>query len=300
MLHPQAQAFIERLQKAGTPSFRKLGVGAMRANGSRLRRLAGPVEPLARVEDIIVSSNSGLKVRRYSPVVAGEPRPTLVFAHGGGWVAGSIDDVDAPLSALANRSGWDIVSVDYRLAPEHPYPASADDVRSALAWSAESASVLAIAGESAGGALAVGAALWWRDQAASTPLALLAGIYPALGADLTLASYERNGAYGLTRDDAAWFLEQYLPQGVDRTGAIPLEATSLSGLPQTFVLSAECDVLIDEAVEFVSRLRSEGVKVDHHIEPGMVHGFFQMGTIMDAASTAVDLLSEQLSAVAVR
>lgn len=298
MLNQQAQAFVNRVAQANPLPFRELGVDALRANGPRLRRLAGPAQELPRMDSITVPGTPPVNVRRYSPVPHGTGQPTLVFAHGGGWVAGGIDDIDAPLSKLCDRSGWDIVSVDYRLSPEHPYPAASEDVCAALAWAAESASTLAVAGESAGGSLAVGAAAWWRDHGGPTPLELLIGIYPALGANLDLPSYETNSAYGFTRDDVEWFLEQYLPDGVDRDGAIPLESASFKGLPRTYVISAEYDVLIDEAKDFVARLRDEGVPVAHQIEEGTIHGFFGLGSIMDASETAVDLIAAQLRSIA--
>lgn len=295
MLNEQAQTFVDRI--AGAPSFREMGLEAMRANGARLRRLAGPVEPVARTEDHVLPGGAGVVVRRYSPAETDDGRPTLVFAHGGGWVAGDPDESDTPLSALANRSGWNIVSVRYRLAPEFPYPAAADDVFAALEWASQTAGVLAIAGESAGGALAVGAAQRWSRER-DTPLALLVGIYPALGSDVELPSYETFGAFGMKPDDVKWFFEMYLPEGVDRTGAIPLESESFAGLPSTLIVSAENDVLIDEAEIFVARARADGVSIDHHVEPGTVHGFFGLGSIMDASATVVDLLADRLRSIA--
>ena len=291
-LGTQEQAFIDRLRDA--PGLRTLGVDAMRANGARLRRLAGDVPPIARIEDVTVPG-SGTEVRVYSPVTSAEPRPTLIFAHGGGWVAGDPDEVDQPSAALAEASGWDVVSVRYRLAPEHPYPAAADDMHAVLAWAADRASVVAIAGESAGGALAVGAALGWKNTDA--PLALLIGIYPALGSDTDLPSYASEAPYGMKPDDVAWFLENYLPDGVDRTGAIPLEAETLANLPPTFVLSAEHDVLIDEAHEFVRRAALDGVDVEHVTLPGTIHGFWGLAKIMDASATAVEIVAAKLRSV---
>jgi acetyl esterase len=297
MLHPQAQAFMDRVTRAGAPPLHQVGVEAMRANGPRLRRLGGEVEDLPLIEDIVIPASAPVRARRYSSVASGTGRPTLVFAHGGGWVAGAVDEIDAPLSKLVRRSGWDVISVDYRLAPEHPHPAATEDVQATMAWAAESASVLAVGGESAGGALAVSAAQWWQGLRQSTPVQLLIGIYPALGADLSLPSYATNSTYGLTRDDVAWFFEQYLPEGTDRAGAIPLESDTFAGLPPTYLISAEYDVLIDEAHQFVDRLRADGVDVEHHIEAGMVHGFFGLGAIMDASDTAVDLIAARLRSI---
>lgn len=297
MLHPQAQAFIDRIAQAETPSFRKLGVEAIRAMAPKLNRLAGKAEPVTRVANIDVPGDVPVCVRHYSPVQDEHKRPTLVYAHGGGWALGDLDGIDPTLRALANRSGWDIVSVEYRLAPEHPFPAASQDLQSVLRWVAQSASVMAIGGDSGGGALAIQAALKWNDSTGVLPIDLLLAIYPALDDDLDRPSYQENSAYGMSRDDAEWFLSLYLPDGVDRSGALPLKAPSLQKLPQTFVLSAEYDILIDEAGVFVERLRKEGVTVEHHVQLGMIHGYLQLGAIMDATEESVKILASQLRAV---
>jgi acetyl esterase len=223
----------------------------------------------------------------------------LVYFHGGGWVIGNPDTHDNLCKALANRSSARVVSVDYRLAPEHRFPAAPEDCYAATCWVAERGAEigvdgarLAVAGDSAGGNLATVVALMARDRGGPR-LRHQVLIYPVTDCDFDTPSYRDNAeGYLLTRDAMRWFWDHYLPDPDLRTNpyAAPLRAEKLAGLPPATVLTAEYDPLRDEGEAYAARLREAGVPVEATRHHGQIHGFVQLLDVFDAARRAVDEL----------
>ncbi len=259
-------------------------------------------EPIERVDDIVVPGPSGdVPVRLYADS-ADAGLPVVVFFHGGGWVLSSVDGHDALARRIAIRTGALVASVDYRLAPEHPFPAPHDDCWAATAWLADHAADvggdgarLAVCGDSAGGNLAAGVALRARDHGLS--LALQALIYPCIDdRQTTYPSMTENAAgYFLTAADMVWFWDRFVPaehRGDPR--AVPARADDLRGLAPAYVQTAEFDPLRDEGESYADRLAAAGVPVDVDRYPGVVHGFVSRWHTMSRAEQAHDDLAAAL------
>jgi acetyl esterase len=239
---------------------------------------------LASVEDLKLAGAEGvLPARIYRPEGAAPTGPVIVFFHGGGWVIGSIQSHDNTCGRLAAESGCTVISVEYRLAPEHRFPAPLEDAYAATAWVAEhadelglDASRLAVAGDSAGGNLAAAVSLLARERGGPA-IAFQLLVYPVTEVGVQSASRIENGDKGYLLSSRAmdWFEEQYLGgvDGVDWRAA-PLRAEDLTGLPPAFVLTAELDPLRDEGEAYAARLEAAGVPTAVHRADGMVHGFF--------------------------
>src|SRR5215469_1594398 len=253
---------------------------------------AGP--ELESVRDIVIPSRAGgMPARVYSPST---DAPGLVlYYHGGGWVVGSLDSWDSSVRALAAASGCDVVSVDYRLAPEHVFPAAADDAYDALVWAASDAGLAAgrpvvVAGDSAGGNLAAVAALRARDSGGPA-LAMQVLVYPVTDHDMDRASYRKYDGreFLVNKRDMIWFWDHYAPDEAARSNpyASPLRATDLSGLPPAYVVTAEHDPLRDEGFAYADRLRNARVPVEHRHYGSQIHGFFTMVNMMDDADKSV-------------
>jgi acetyl esterase len=242
-------------------------------------------EPVAEVTDRTVDGPAGpVPVRIYTPL---DDRGRVVtYLHGGGWVVGDLDTHDPVCRRVANALGAVVVSVDYRLAPEHPHPAPLDDTMAALEWVASSFSGRphVVAGDSAGAGIAAGAALRARDGA-GPPLAAQLLVYPATDPAMELPSTRDNGdGYFLTRADMEWFYDQYLPEpGTRAAPEIDLAHADLTGLPPAVVATAEFDPLRDEGDAYAERLRAAGVTVRHLPGPGLIHGYFAFLGVVDAA-----------------
>lgn len=232
---------------------------------------------------------------------ADPPAPTVVFFHGGGWTLGTLDSADDLARALARRGDAVVVSVDYRLAPGHPFPAAVADAAAALSWTVDVAPSLGgdpddltVAGTSAGGNLAAAAALWSREFD-GPKVAHQMLLYPMLDDDLGRDSY-REAAHGpfLTRADVRWFWNNYCRHPVERHNpfAAPLREPDLSGLPPATVVTAGHDPLRDEGVAYANRLAESGVGVDHRHYPAMAHGFLSMADDVDSADAALDAVGE--------
>jgi acetyl esterase len=234
-------------------------------------------------------------VRLYRPIGSSpsDVLPVLVYFHGGGWVIGSIDSHDSSCRALANNADCAVVSVEYRLAPEHPFPAGFDDCVGATTWVARNGSELgtdpsrlAVGGDSAGGNLAAAVALHARDND-GPDIAFQLLIYPVTDGSLGSASYVSNEkGYFLTKADMEWFWGLYgAPR--DDWRASPIHALDFAALPPALVLTAEFDPLRDEGEAYAARLRDAGVRSSVTRYPGMIHGFFGMGDTLDDARIAV-------------
>ena len=255
---------------------------------SLMRRGEGYVpEPVAGVRDRSIDGPGGpLAVRVYEPA---DPIPAIVvFLHGGGWVIGDLDTHDPICRALANATRAVVASVDYRLAPEAPYPAALRDAMAALRWAAQTwpEHRLAVAGDSAGGGLAAGCAMRARDDDGPVLVAQLL-IYPSVDPLMTQPSVIENGqGYFLTRDDMEWFTGHYLPDPAMRTDPAVnlLSAPDLAGLPPAVVAVAEFDPLRDEGTAYAQRLREAGVSTTLIAAPGLVHGYFGMTELSPAAA----------------
>jgi acetyl esterase len=300
-LDPQARAYLEWWDEHA-PAPDVLVDERRRANDDDSAALFGPCEAVA-CEDRTVPGPAGeIPVRVYG--AGEEPAPVLVYLHGGGWVVGSIVSHDGVCATLARLSGCVVVSVEYRLAPEHPFPAALDDAWAATQWVAEHAGEigglgdrLAVGGDSSGGNLAAVCALRARD--AGIPVALQLLVYPVCDADPDRPSWREFGhGYFLTREVMLAFWQAYIPEGEgDRfhPDASPLRAADVAGVAPAFVLTAEYDVLRDEGEAYAERLREVGVPVALHRYDGMIHGFYRLPGMIDRAN---DALAE--SAVALR
>lgn len=285
-LDPQAAAYLKRQAGLGIPPIEEqTPEQARRLNEETVSGLAGAGEDV-RVEDTEIAE---VRVRIFEPHGGADP-PVLVFFHGGGWVIGSVRTHDLPCRALAHRVRCRVVSVEYRLAPEHRFPAAVEDCWAVTKSVVASNRLVAVGGDSAGGNLAVAIALRARD--AGLPLRLQMLIYPVTDCDLTRLSYLANGTgYGLTREAMRWFWTHYMGnQPWDHPEASPLRAGDLSGVAPALMMVCEYDPLLDEGRAYAERLRAAGVPVELIEQKGMIHGFFRFrtGAVIDRTYLAYD------------
>lgn len=293
-LDPQAKALLDQIAASGavfaqTPEEFRLQL-------AQSASLAGLPEHVAHVKDIMIPVNEGeIPVRIYTPEGTG-PFPVFVYFHGGGFIAGSIDVYDTPLRAVTNVSQAMVVSVGYRLAPEHKFPVAPEDCYAATKWVAEhiagfngDPSRLAIGGDSAGGNLAAVVALMSKERGGPKILHQIL-IYPVTNFTADTLSLRENGkGFYLEKDVIDFCYQNYLREE-DKTSpyASPLLATDLSGLPPALVVTAEYDPLRDEGIQYAERLKEFGVQVEHHNYAGMIHGFFNMAGVMDQSKKLIE------------
>jgi acetyl esterase len=280
-LLPEVQQLLAALDAAGLPPFEHMTVPQAREAAKGFIDLQGEPEEIATEDRTIPGPAGDIPVRVYTPAGDG-PKPVILYFHGGGWVIGDLDVCDNPVRRIANKTGAVVVSVDYRLAPEHFYPAAFDDSYAATVWVAEHAAELggdperiATCGDSAGGNLAAAIAIAARDRQGPRLAAQLL-LYPVTDFNFTTGSYEENGeGYLLTRGSMQWFWAHYLgPQELGKDPfACPARADNLVGLPPAFVATAEFDPLRDEGEAYAANLRTAGVEVTAKRYDGMVHGF---------------------------
>ncbi len=301
-IDPTAAAIIEIMEEA----FPQVDVVDDAERSREIQRnmpkAPGDPEPVAKVENRTIPGPDGeVPVRIYWPTSAGggdDRAPGIVYFHGGGWVICDLDSHDATCRRLSNAIGAVIVSVDYRLAPEHRYPAAVDDCFAATRWTAEHADELGIdaerlgiAGDSAGGNLAAAVALMARDRG-GPPLASQLMIYPVIDNTDRCNDYpsktENATGYFLTTTSMVWYRDQYVPDPELAAEAYcsPLRAESHAGLPPAIVITAEMDPLRDEGEHYAELLRAAGVPVQLHRADGMFHGFFAMPDVLDGAKQA--------------
>jgi acetyl esterase len=295
-LDPQAKAVIELVIKSGRPAFHQLSPKDARQMFRETRPASTPPAPeIGAVKDLTAG---GVPVRLYRPkdAPASAALPALIYFHGGGWVIGDLETHDVLCRQLTAGAGIAVVSVDYRLAPEHKFPAAADDAWAATRWVAAHATDLgvdagrlAVGGDSAGGNLAAVVALLARDQGGPA-IALQVLLYPVTDVAAEAQSYaDFADGFMLTRDSMRWFIAHYLNDRSQATDwrVSPLRAPSLAGLPPTLVVTAGFDPLRDEGDAYARRLREAGVRVDHVCYGGMLHGFAPMGRLIEAGNRAV-------------
>ena len=301
----QVQRLLDYYNRFGVPPFNTLTpeearrqptlVDAARELPGQQGEDASP-EPVGNVTDLALSGPGGdLPIRIYRPRGSG-PFPALVYFHGGGWVFGNLENTDAACRALTNMARCLVISVDYRLAPEHRYPAAVDDAYAAVRWVFENAASIdsdpqrvAVGGESAGGNLAAVVCLRARDQGDPLPI-YQALIYPVTNYAFDTPSYAENADNpALSRDTMRWFWQQYLPdeQAGQQPYASPLRAPDLSGLPPAVIITAEYDPLRDEGEAYAQRLRDAGVPVVSSRYSGMVHLFFRLTALLEPARKAL-------------
>lgn len=290
-LHPGAQAVLDLIAEAGRPSFEEMTVPECREAyvNSRKALQPDPIE-VAEMRNLVMPGPAGdiaLRMYRATPAKAGELQPVIVYFHGGGWVIGDLESHDTVCRELAARSGATLISVDYRLAPEHVFPAAADDAIAATRWVAANAADLgvdaarlAVAGDSAGGNLAAVAAIAARD--AGQKVAFQALLYPVTDFDLTRPSYAENGTRPPVKTETmAWFRDLYLTKPEDQKDwrAAPLHAASLAGLAPALVLTAGYDPLRDEGKAYADALAAAGTPCTYSCYDGQIHGFLNMARI---------------------
>lgn len=302
-LDPQTEALLETLGEGITPPTYTLSVEEGRKMLDDLFVDEDP-EPVGGVlETEIQGPEEPIPLNIYAPEGEG-PFPVLVFSHGGGWVRGSLEGYDGLCRKITNRAEALVVSVDYRCAPEHPFPAGFEDCYAATKWAAEHAGALggepdrlAIGGDSAGGNLTAAVALAARDRDGPEfdhqVLIYPAGNPPAVN---WLDSYDENATgYLLELDSVEWYLDQYCdPADYGNQYAFPLRARDFSGLPPATVITAGFDPIRDEGIEFADRLQDAGVGVDHLHYESQIHAFISLYEHLDDGEEAIEELSANL------
>ena len=296
-LDPQAAALLEELGSGVSPPASTLSVSTGRALLDDLFAVDEP-EPVGSTTELEIQGPAGpVPIRIYLPVGEG-PSPVLVYLHGGGWVRGSLDAYDGLCRRLANGAGCVVVSVAYRRAPEHPFPAGLEDCYAATEWVTDHAADIegdpdrvAVGGDSAGGNLTAAVALAARDRDGPDVAHQLL-IYPAVNPPSVrwFDSYDENGTgYLLEMDGIEWYLDQYT-EGADvgNAYAFPLRARDLSGLPPATVLTAGFDPLRDEGVAYAERLAEAGVDVEHLHYDAQIHAFLSLYEHIDEGREAID------------
>ncbi len=309
MIHPQAQALIDLIAQRGLPAMQDLAPAEARHFYRERRALTQPEPPpVAEIAELSAEGPHGpIPLRLYRPTQRSDdpaPMPVLVYFHGGGWTIGDLDTHDVLCRELANASRCAVVSVDYRMGPEHRFPAAVDDCLAATSWvrrHAEAlgvdASRLAVGGDSAGGNLAAAVALLARD-AGDLPIAWQLLIYPATDMRCVHESHTTNGrGYLLESATIAYYRDNYIadPAHYADWRASPLLHADLAGLPPSLVLTAGFDPLRDEGRDYADALVAAGNQASYLCFDRQIHGFITMGKVIDEANTAVSICAAELA-----
>lgn len=306
-LHPDAAALLALIRMTGRPAFETLSADKARRYYAAARPvLQPPPEPTAHTEDISIQGKAGelrLRLHRGRGTAPDAALPCLLFLHGGGWVLGDLETHDGVCRTLANAGACCTIAVDYRLAPEHPYPAAVEDAAAALRWAAAHPAELridpariAVGGDSAGGNLAATLALMGRDGAVPEPMFQLL-FYPAVDLTMTSEGYQRaTEGLPLTANTMRYFIGHYVPEPGRRTEwqASPLLAASLAGAAPAFVLTVAHDPLCAEGQDYARRLEREGVAVTALHLSGHVHGLLTMGAVVGVAQFVLEFAGAAL------
>ena len=307
MLHPQTRALLDLIEARQIPPTHTLSVADARAWYRDRRGVTQPAPPdVAQVSELQASGPHGaIPLRFYRPLgsAATDVLPVLVYFHGGGWTIGDLDTHDTLCRELANGAGCAVVAVDYRMGPEHRFPAAVDDAIAATRWVHEHATELrldaarlAVGGDSAGGNLATVVAIAARDDG-DLPIAYQLLIYPATDQHRGAPSHTENAqGYLLTRDTMDYFTGHYIKDRAQYTDwrASPLLHEDLAGLPPALVLTAGFDPLRDEGQAYAERLTAAGNRASYVCFDRQIHGFVTMGKVLDEANTAVALCAAEL------
>jgi acetyl esterase len=301
MLDPQARALIDLMIERGVPPTHTLTPAQARSFYRDRRGFTQPEPPpMAEVQDLMAGS---VPVRLYRPTATQTPQPVLVYLHGGGWTIGDLDTHDVLCRQLARDGACAVVSVDYRMGPEHRFPAAVEDCVEAFAWVQAQAQALhldasrmAVGGDSAGGNLAAALCLVQREAGRPMPAFQLL-IYPATDMRAVAPSHTTNGqGYMLTNDSIHWYRGNYIADQADWSDwrASPLLAQSHAGLPPALVLTAGFDPLRDEGLQYANALSAAGVPTQYVCFERQIHGFITMGRVIEEAHTAVGLCGAAL------
>jgi len=297
-LDPLVKAFLDRAAKIPRPKAWEIPPAMMRQSFAGMMQLTAPKDvPVGKVESFSIPGPAGnIPARSYTPVAASGPLPALIYFHGGGFVAGSLESHDGLCRLFSAEGGFKVIAVDYRLAPEHRWPAAMDDVWAATQWIEENAAQLgvdagriAVGGESAGGMLAAVVTQLARERG-GLKIAYQLLMFPntQVGSE-TFSLKEFAVGYFLERKAIEYFYTSYLPADADRNSpkVSPLRAKDFSGLPPAYIMLAGYDPLHDEGMAYAEKLRSAGVKVTVADYEGMVHGFIYLQTVLPQAHDAV-------------
>jgi acetyl esterase len=297
-LDPQVKAFLDRAAAIPRPKAWDVPPAITRQSFAAMMQITGPKDvAVGKVENLVIPGPGGeIRARSYVPVAAAGPLPTLIYFHGGGFVAGSLESHDGLCRLFAAEGGFKVIAVDYRLAPEHPYPAAVDDAWAATQWIEENAAQLgvdagriAVGGDSAGGMLAAIVTQMAREKG-GLKIAYQLLMFPntQMGGD-TASLNEFAVGYFLERRAIEYFSSLYLPASVDKNSpkVSPLRAKDFSGLPPAYVMLGGFDPLHDEGLAYAEKLRAAGVKVTITDYADMVHCFIYLQTVLPQAYDAV-------------
>lgn len=304
VLDPDTQIVLEMIRAAGRPPFEQLSPNEAREAYAASRKVLQPQpEQVAEIRnDTAPGPHGAIPVRIYRPLgtEAAERLPALVYYHGGGWLLGDLDSHDGVCRSFANASNCRVISVDYRMAPEHKFPAAVDDCAAATRWVFENAATLhidpalvAVGGDSAGGNLAAVIALMARDGALP-PVAFQLLIYPATDMMMTSVSAQAiTEGVPLTTYTMRWFIDHYMRTKADESDwrASPLRAAIVAGSAPALVVTCTHDPLCDEGVDYARRLEREGVRIVHLHFADQIHGFMSMGRIIRASGVALTMMN---------
>ena len=304
-LDPQVKTLLDQMAAAGQPPFHAGSPAEARKAMDSLLTVFGPGPDVAKVENRKIPGPAGdLPVRIYTP--AGKPIGVLVYFHGGGWVVGDLESHDYVCRVLTKEAGCVVVAIDYRLAPEHKFPAAPEDCYAATQWVAQNAGALgsdadhiAVGGDSAGGNLAAAVSLMARDRGGPRIRHQML-IYPVTDVAMDTKSQSEFMAdgYVLSKADMEWFWGHYLANSKDGENpyASPLRAKDLKNLPPAHLITASHDPLRDEGETYAEKLKQAGNKVKVKRYHGVVHGFFSLQAAIDQGKTASHDLAEELKA----
>lgn len=298
---PELRQFLEEADAAGFGGWASMTVAEARESlDDALLDVWGEREPVETVsEGTIPTSQGEVPFKLYRSTT--DSSPCIVFFHGGGWVLGSVDGYDGFCRRISRLTGSSVVSVEYRLAPESPYPAAIHDAWEATKWVVDNAEAvgavagepIALLGDSAGANLAAVVAVRARDNGLAVASQVL--IYPVTDLAMSTESYESFAdGYGLTRDDMSWYADQYVsdPSARADPDVSPLQTSSLAGLAPTYLATAEFDPLRDEGEEYARQLNESGVDVQHERWDGTIHGFLVMDRLTDTALRLHERIAE--------
>lgn len=291
-LHPVVAAMVRTLRDSGRPPLSAGSIAEARRLTAAGTRAMGSGPEVGATQDLRITTRAGsIAARLYRPQ---EPEMGLVvYVHGGGWALGALDDFDALARCLAERSACAVLLVDYRLAPEHPFPAGLHDVEDTVRWAAAHCGEvlgrqlpLVLAGDSAGANLATVTAIALKHE---LKLELQLLLYPVTDTRMDTPSYREHGSgLLLTAEDMKWFMQQYADPSLWNDSRIaPLHGHDLANVPPAWIATAEYDALRDEGDAYAARLSAAGVNVQHRCYPGLPHGFARMMNLVNDANQAV-------------